>query len=451
MDKLIEISDNDKIKKKIERLTGYDQLTGLLLRSRFMDQLRSSLLEAESHKWKLVVFYIDIDNQKIINDTYGHDKGDIYIKKVARKLQSCIKKKDAVCRMGGDEFAMFVTGFTSRSGINEYMDYLLETLYQPIDIKGYRIYGSVSIGIAIYPKNGCEEKLLVTSADIAMNRAKELGKNRLQYFDNSMMKTALITNEMKINVKRLHQQDGFYLCYQPIYDIRQRRVATAEALICWEHPVMGLVSPSDFIPLAEKTRFIIPLGKWMLENACSQIMKWHGMNIDIALSVNISAVQLCQTDFAAMVKSILLKHRLEPEYLMIEIRPSEFWGNNETVINNIRTLSSLGVKLSIDDFGSGYNSFLCIQEELFGSLKIDRNFVSCMKNEMNKAIIDTIIQFGKKMKMTITAEGIESMEQYEYLEKAGCDYLQGNFISKPLLPEEFEYQTMSAKYTLISG
>jgi diguanylate cyclase (GGDEF)-like protein len=402
-----------------------------------MDKLNASIQVAKLNKRLLAVLFIDVDDFKTINDIYGHDKGDIFLKKLARKLNVYIKKSDAICRFGGDEFALFTTGITNISYINEHVHQLLEIVKQPVDVQGYRIYGSVSIGIAVYPADGYNAKSLINKADIAMYRAKECGKNRFLYFENQMVRNMKISYAMKSGFKSSILNQEFYLCFQPMLDLRTSKIVTVEALIRWRHPKIGLIGPADFIPVAEQTRLIIPLGEWVLEEACRQIKAWHEMNYIITVSVNVSAIQLHQPDFSKMVSNILTKYKLEPELLELEMTESIFIGYDQTVDNNIRSLSMMGVNLVIDDFGTGYNSFQSIQNNLFDCIKIDKNFIMNMKYDINKTIIDSIIYLGHSLKTTITAEGVENKEQYDFLKNAGCDVIQGYYISKPLRPEDF--------------
>jgi diguanylate cyclase (GGDEF)-like protein/PAS domain S-box-containing protein len=432
-----DISERKKTEKKLENLAYYDQLTGVFHRAIFMDKLNASIQVAKLNKWLLAVLFIDVDDFKTINDIYGHDKGDIFLKKLARKLNVYNKKSDAICRFGGDEFALFTTGITNISCINEHVNQLLEIVKQPVDIQGYRIYGSVSIGIAVYPADGYNAKSLINKADIAMYRAKECGKNRFLYFENHMARNMKISYAMKSGFKSSILNQEFYLCFQPMLDLRTNKIVTVEALIRWRHPKIGLIGPVDFIPVAEQTRLIIPLGEWVIEEACRQIKAWHEMNYMITVSVNVSAVQLHQPDFSKMVSNILMKYKLEPELLELEMTESVFIGNDQTVDNNIRSLSMMGVNLVIDDFGTGYNSFQSIQNNLFDCIKIDKNFIINMKHDINKTIIDSIIYLGHSLKTTITAEGVENKEQYEFLKNSGCDVIQGYYICKPLRPEDF--------------
>lgn len=431
-----DISERKLAERKLERLAYFDRLTGVYLRTTFMDKLKEAIGETRQRRELLAVFFFDVDDFKTINDIYGHEKGDLFLKRMAGKLKACTRNRAVLCRIGGDEFAVFLSKVSDREDIDRLANELLELMKEPVDIQGDRIDSSISIGISVYPLDGCKVKTLINKSDIAMYYAKESGKSCFLYFNDQMMSNRRITYDMKRRIHSSLLNHEFHLCYQPLLDLKTDRVVAAEALVRWRHPEYGLILPADFIPAAEKTRLIIPLGEWILEEACRQLKIWHQRDKKITVSVNVSAIQLHQQGFSEKVSRILRRYQLYPEYLELEMTESIFIGYDQVVDDNLRSLSMLGITLAIDDFGTGYNSFHCIQYNLFDHIKIDKNFIINISSKVNRTIIDTIVYLGHKLNMKVTAEGVEKQEQYEYLREAGCDLAQGYFIGKPLSPDQ---------------
>jgi EAL domain-containing protein (putative c-di-GMP-specific phosphodiesterase class I) len=286
------------------------------------------------------------------------------------------------------------------------------------------------------PNDGQYGKIFL-KGDIAMYKTRKNDNNKLQYFNNCMNGEMRLCSNMKRDLRNAIENEEFFLCYQPLIDIRIKKVVCMEALIRWKHPRKGIISPMEFIPIAEETGLILPIGQWVLKTACSQLKEWHDMGYNnFGLSVNVSVIQLQQPDFAETVSRIIAENRLLPEYLELEITESAFMESARTVARNLNSLRKRGIKVSIDDFGTGYNSLKYIQKLAVNSLKIDKTFVYNIKDDINKVIIDAIISLAHKINAEITAEGVETKEQYEYLKKKGCNKIQGYYFSKPLLPEE---------------
>ncbi len=434
----MDAAEREKAKKSFEILACYDQLTGVYQRTVFIDKLNMAIKEAALMKWMIAVMVIDIDDFKTVNDIYGHDKGDKFLKLIAKRMKKHWNSREAIIsRMGGDEFVLYLTGLSDKKEAELYGRSLLERINKPARIQGLTLQCSASIGITVFPADGEKAKLLMKKSDRAMCKAKEEGKNRLVCFNHSLMRNMRIAYDMQREMSKTAFHQEFYLCFQPIFSVRKNRVHMAEALIRWNHPELGLVNPVDFIPVAEKTRFILPLGEWVLEEACRQAAMWqeeHGMMV---VSVNVSPVQLQQPGFSKTVSQILRRYHLKPEHLELEMTETVLVQYDQSVDDNLRALSMMGVGLAIDDFGTGYNSFQCIQINLFDTIKIDRNFVMNIKNEINRTIIHTIICLGHQLNMKITAEGVEQEEESSYLKKAECDLIQGYLIGKPLPGKEF--------------
>ena len=432
-----DITEKKKREEKLEHLACYDQLTGTMLRTAFMDRLKISIEKANKEGLKLSVMFLDVDDFKTVNDMYRHHIGDLFLKKIAARLKSCIRNTDALCRIGGDEFAILLSNLNSINEADEIAQRIIDSFKVPIDISVNKLSSSISIGMAIYPDNGIDGETLLKRADVAMYKAKEEGKNSLRHFNKYMIEEIILRNNIKRDLKDALDNEELLLCYQPLIDARTKRVVRFEALIRWKHPKKGIIGPLDFIPATEETKLIIPIGEWVLKNTFMQLKEWHELGLkDFTLSVNASIVQLQKPDFAETVIEILLETGISPKYIELEITESVLMNSVYTVANNLNLLRKQGIKVSIDDFGTGYNSLKYIQKFDVDCIKIDRTFVSNINNDINKMIIKHIISLGHSINAEIIAEGVETKEQYKYLKKQGCDIIQGYYFSKPLLPEE---------------
>lgn len=431
-----DITEKKKTENKLKHLAYYDSLTDIPLRIMFMNRLKLSMADAEKNDSKLAVMFLDIDNFKAINDTFGHHIGDKLLKKIVGKLKSCIRSSDTLSRLGGDEFALLISDLGNADKVAQR---IIELFNKPLNISCHSLYITISIGIAVYPDNGKDGKSLLKKADMAMYKAKENGKSNLQYFNNHILIEKNLQGSIKKDLRTAMENDEFFLCYQPLIDIKTKKTVCVEALIRWKHPRRGILNPMEFIPVAEETRLIIPIGQWVLKNACRQLVQWHEMGYtNCCLSINVSAIQLQQPDFAAVVNKILVDTGLSPKYLEIEITESVFIESFHTVTMNLNYLKQQGIKIAIDDFGTGYCCMGYIKDFAINSLKIDKSFIFNIGTSESKAkaIVDAIIALGHKLNIEITAEGVEGKKQYDYLKNKGCDKIQGYYFSKPLLPRE---------------
>jgi diguanylate cyclase (GGDEF)-like protein len=417
-----DITERKRTENSLKHLAYYDLLTDIPLRTTFMDKLKYSIIHAKKNKLKLAVLFLDLDNFKTINDTFGHHIGDRLLRRIAAKLKSCIRNSDTLSRIGGDEFALLVPDLSHIDEIDKIAKIIIESFNQPLDVNGHRLYITISIGIAIYPDNGQNGKTLLKKADIAMYIAKEKGKNSLQYYNNYMINEISLRNDIKKDLRTAIVNGELFLCYQPLINIETKKMVCIEALLRWKHPRKGIINPMEFIPIAEETRLIIPIGEWVLKTACSQLKGWHDMGYtDCSLTVNVSVIQLQQPDFAENVSKILEETGLSPEYLDLEITESVCMKSTHIVAMNLNCLKKQGVRISIDDFGTGFCCLEYLQKFAINNLKIDRTFICDIKADVNKAIIDAVISLGHKINMEIIAEGVETKEQYDYLKKKGCD------------------------------
>jgi len=434
---LTDITERKKTEKKLERLAYYDPLTGAVLRKLFMDKLKHAINNAEKKGLKVAVLFLDLDRFKTINDLYGHHIGDRYLKRIAGMIKSNIRKTDVLCRIGGDMFALLLPGLDDVRFIDEIAHRIIGLFNQPVCVSGYKIYSKISIGIAVYPNNGVNGSTLLKKAGFALHKAKDNGIGRVQYYNNIIGKEIKFRSRIEHDLRSALENNEFYLCYQPLVDTKTGRTVCTEALIRWRHPKEGVISPAEFIKIAEKSGLIVPIGEWVLKTACRQLRVWHDMGCrSLVLSVNVSPIQLQQVGFAETVCEILSDNGLLPRHLELEITESAFMHLNLAAAKNLDCLKKKGVRISIDDFGTGYCSLEYLQKISVNGLKLDRKFISNIKVNINKAIIDTVIFLGHKINVDVTAEGVETKEQYNYLEEKGCDKVQGYYFSKPLPPEE---------------
>lgn len=432
-----DITGRKQMESKLKYMAFYDPLTDLPRRDVFMDRLKVAMADARRNGKKLAVFFIDLDNFKTINDSFGHHTGDKLLKKIAKKLTAYQRESDTVSRVGGDEFVILLPDIISIDDADKVAGRILELFNQPIKINNHELYVTVSIGIAIYPDHGKRERAILKNADIAMYKVKGKGKNGFQYFDSTMRGEVELVNIIKRDLRLAFEKNQFFLCYQPLVDVRTGKVTSMEALLRWQHPEKGMISPFHFIPIAEETRQIISIGEWVLRTACRQMKEWLNMGYSgFSVSVNVSVHQLQQPDFAKVVCDILNEIELEPRYLELEITETVLIKAMDTVLGNLYHLKEVGVKIIIDDFGTENGSFRYMQKFTVDGLKIDRSFVSEIKVDVNKAIVDAIILLGHRMEIGVTAEGVETREQLDCLIECGCDKVQGYYFSKPLPPDE---------------
>ncbi|WMJ85607.1 sensor domain-containing protein [Anaerocolumna sp. MB42-C2] len=444
------ITERKKTESKLNYLAYYDILTGIPLRATFMNSLKDTIQISKAKGICFAVLFLDIDNFKIVNDTYGHHIGDRFLKKVADRLKSCIRKKDMLSRIGGDEFTLLLNNLTEKQEAELIANDILKIFEYPVEINGHKLYTTFSIGISVFPENGQDGKGLIKKADIAMYQAKENGKNNIKFYDYEMSRSINYRDDLKRSLRSALEKQEFYLCYQPLVEAKAKKVVSLEALIRWRKPGNGIISPNEFICLAEESKLIIPIGEWVLDTACRQIKEWHDAGIyNSSVSVNISVLQLKQPEFIKMVSEILLKTGLSPEYLQLEITESSYMEHIHSVEENMKLLKKIGIKVLLDDFGTGYNTLKNLQNFTVDSLKIDRSFVGNIKINVNKVIVEAIILLGRRIHAEIIAEGVETKEQYEYLKSIGCNIIQGYYFCKPLESEEtvlFLKQDMKAVF-----
>jgi len=425
---------------EIEHLAYHDALTGLPNRPLFIDRLIVALPQANRAKHKLAVLFLDLDRFKDINDSLGHSTGDSLLKAVAERIRHCVREGDTVARFGGDEFTLMVPRVDKIEDAAKIAQKVIETLKIPFIVGDRELYVSTSIGISIYPGDGDDPETLVRNADTAMYRAKDQGRDNYQLYAPAMNARALERLALENMLRRALSNDELVLFYQPLVDLETRRILGVEALIRWQHPELGLLSPAHFISAAEVSGLIVPIGAWVLETACRQTRSWQKrLDVNLTVSVNLSARQFQQQDLVAQVSRALNQSGLAAESLELEITESSAMQNAENTIHVLRELKSLGVRIAMDDFGTGYSSLNYLKRFPIDTLKLDQSFVHEIATDATDAAIATaVIALAHSLNLHVVAEGVETEEQLDFLRRKSCDRIQGFLFSAPLSAAELE-------------
>ncbi len=436
-----DISDRKLAEKRIENLAFYDELTQLPNRRLLYDRLDIAIATAHRNKEKMALFFIDLDYFKEINDNFGHRIGDKLLQSIAKRLKESSKEGDTVARLGGDEFTLLLTEMREVDHICKVCHRIIEKLRQPYHIEGHALHITTSIGIAVYPDDGDTEEELIKSADIAMYRAKDIGRNSFQLFTPSMNAHSLERSMMQSHLRSALEKNEFVLNYQVQNDCHNNKISGVEALLRWSNPLIGQVSPAQFIPMAEELGLIANVDHWVLENACKQRKQWLDLNIDCGrVAVNISPLHFHQGDLIASVKSILTETQLPAQLLEIEITEGCFIKQVENATNILRELKNMGVKIALDDFGTGFSSLSYLTSLPIDTLKIDASFIAKLPHNYRESqITSAIITLAQSLELDIVAEGVENDAQKIFLLERGCHIIQGYLFSRPvtaqLLPQ----------------
>jgi predicted signal transduction protein with EAL and GGDEF domain len=371
----------------------------------------------------------------------GHSFGDVLLKKVADRLVTCTPVECTVSRQGGDEFTIIVPSVKNEAEVRKISDRILEAFTSPFDLDGNEVFVKTSIGVALYPKDGCDSEDLIKNADTAMYKAKELSGGNCQFYEQGMDVRTLDSVRLENDLYKALENDEFVLYFQPQMDVSTRRIFGVEALIRWNHPVRGMVPPLEFIGIAEETGLIVPIGEWVIKTACAQLKHWREMGFSIKVSVNIAAQQFKQRNLISVVNSALAETGVPAELLELELTENAIIQNTDITINMMKQLKSLGVKIAIDDFGTGYSSLGYLKNFPIDTLKIDQTFVRDVTVDSNNAAItDTIITLAQNLKLDVIAEGVETEEQIQFLLSKDCYYMQGYHFSRPLTAADLQKQ-----------
>jgi diguanylate cyclase (GGDEF)-like protein/PAS domain S-box-containing protein len=441
----IDITERKATEEKILHLAFYDHLTNLPNRLLLLDRLKQALSSSTRSRRSGLLLFIDLDNFKNLNDTLGHDIGDLLLQQVTQRLESCIREGDTVARLGGDEFVVMLLDLSGQSieaaaQTETIGEKILAALDQPYQLGSYVHRCTASIGATLFKDHQQTPEELMKQADIAMYQAKKAGRNTLRFFDPEMQTSITARVSLEEELRKAIEKQQFQLYYQIQVD-RSSRPLGAEALIRWVHPERGMVSPAHFIPLAEETGLILPIGQWVLETACAQIKVWQqdAQACDLVLAVNVSAKQFHQADFVAQVQTTMQRHAINPMRLKLELTESLLLKNIEDTIATMNALNEVGVQLSLDDFGTGYSSLQYLKRLPLDQLKIDQSFVRDISiDSSDKTIIRTIIAMAQNLNLDVIAEGVETEEQRQFLMSNSCTHFQGYLFGRPVPIEQFD-------------
>ncbi len=430
----------------IQRLAFYDPLTRLANRTLLEDRFHLVQAQARRAGNKFALLFLDLDNFKSINDTLGHSQGDLLLKEVARRLRSCVRESDTVARLGGDEFIILLSSLGGASkliiqDLGKVAEKIISEITKPIFLLGQEFHVGASIGIACYPNDGLTLNKLLQASDTAMYQAKKKGRGQYQFYTQSMNLRLKHRLEIERMLHRALQDDQFYLLYQPQFEIASGRIVGAEALIRWQHPEKGQLSPLDFIPVAETNGFIVELGRWVLREACRQKARWNQANLCWNLqhlAINVSLRQLQSIDFVPALEQILEETGVRPNELELEVTESVFIRRGDKDLSrNFDLLKNQGIRLAMDDFGTGYSSLGRLKHFPIDTLKIDRSFIRDLTIDPNDASITrAIIALGHSLSLKVLAEGVETEEQFVFLRQLGCDWMQGFYAGRPMPPQK---------------
>ena len=425
---------------KIQKQAHYDDLTGLTNKALFHDRLDQAIHNAERKDDVLAVLFIDLDNFKYVNDSMGHSIGDKLLKIIGNKLIESTRKSDTVSRWGGDEFSILLPNIKRLSGIYKLCDRILNTHLNNIIIEGQELHITASIGISLFPQDGTTPDTLIKNADAAMYKSKDLGKNQFHLYKPDMNEEVLERLNVETNLFRAIKNEEFQIVYQPQLSLKSNKIVGFEALVRWNQPDMGVLAPYKFIPIAEETNLIIPLGEWIIKKVCEQAKKWHDKGFSLNAGINISAKQFNQDKLIDVIQNTIDNTGINPNLIELELTESIIMKNVKRTLKICTKLKKMGVNISVDDFGTGYSSLSYLKDFPIDKLKIDQSFISNLSDHEgdDAKIANLVIDLGHKLGLDVVAEGVETQNQIDFLRKYACDEIQGFILSKPLEINEFE-------------
>jgi diguanylate cyclase (GGDEF)-like protein/PAS domain S-box-containing protein len=410
----------------------HDLLTRLPNRALFKDRLSVSITQVQRNNRHLAVMFIDLDRFKIVNDSLGHTMGDRLLQEVSKRLQKCIRKGDTLSRFGGDEFTLLLPDINSQKDATLVAEKILEHIKEPFQLSEHQIHVGASIGIATYPEAGEDMDTLIKHADIAMYRVKKTGKDGYRVFSDDLITRSTERLLLEQDMRKAIDNHEFEVCYQPQINIREQRICGVEALVRWDHPTLGRLPPSEFIPIAEDSQLIVELDRLTLRTACREMLIHHQQDLpDVQLSVNLSPIMIEKNGFVDGVLAILREENYPPHLLELEITENVLMNDNPEIIEKLMRLSDAGIRLALDDFGTGYSSLSYLQKFPLNTIKIDRSFINAIQDSQEEAcIVNAIVSMAQGLKMSIVAEGVENYEQYRYLHSLDCEVVQGYLFGK---------------------
>jgi diguanylate cyclase (GGDEF)-like protein/PAS domain S-box-containing protein len=429
-----DVTDRRREEARIVAQVYHDPLTKLANRVLFLERLELALAQSRRHHRRLALVYLDLDRFKLVNDTRGHSVGDALLQSLALRLKRRLRQVDTIARVGGDEFVILIPDTRSASEMTIVAEKLLAAVERPFQLNEQTVRITASLGVASFPDDGDNAEALLRNADAAMYRAKELGRNNFQLCTPELTSRAVERLALQSGLRQALDCEELVLHYQPIVSLVSGRVVGLEALVRWEHPERGLVMPASFVPAAEETELIVPLGEWVLRTATLQLKRWHHAGLpELRIAVNVSARQFREDSLVHMVGQALSEAGLDPRHLEVEITESIAMESAEIVVANLRLLRGMGVGIAIDDFGTGYSSLHYLKRYPVTSLKIDRSFVTDLPNSAADAgIVRAIVEMAHGTNLNVIAEGVETKDQFRHLQRHGCDEMQGNWVSPPL-------------------
>ncbi len=422
-----------ELTRKLRAISSIDVLTGLYNRLEFDHAIKEKVAKANENQHMLALLFVDLDNFKMINDSLGHSAGDALLKEVAERLKICLRKEDVIARLGGDEFAIVLGHVESPYAAEKVAKLVIDTLSPAYYIADQELHVSSSIGIVCYPVAGTNHETLIQNADTAMYHAKQLGRNNYQHFTSELDAKRKQHVALSTGLKFALERNELYLTYQPVFDLKSKKMVSMEALLCWKHPTLGLIPPDIFIPIAEDTGLITPIGRWVFRTACEQSASWYKLGYtDFKISINLSSQQLLQHKLINFIVDILDETQFPSHMLELELTETGMMHNVIASEKMIKAIHDIGIGIVIDDFGVGYSSFLRLKRLPISTLKIDKFFVSGIATDVNDAIIvNALIALARKMNLNVIAEGIETKEHLNFLLENRCPQGQGFFLSKP--------------------
>ncbi len=437
-----DVSERKKLDEQIKYMAFHDSLTNLPNRNMLNDSLEKAIYQAKKNGQTMGIIFLDLDRFKLINDTFGHEFGDLVLKQIAKRLSSCTRKQDLLIRHGGDEFIILMKN-TNRKSVKVIAEKIVKEFAEPLDISDREIFSSASLGIAMYPFDGSDAKTLITKADKAMYQAKESGRNNYKFYQSDFTEILSKRMNLEVSLRNALKKEEFVLYYQPQIDLNTNQITGMEALLRWNHPEYGLIYPNEFIDIAEETGMIIPIGDWVIKTACYQLKQWHEVGVEhLTMAVNIAYQQIEDQFFIERVVNILKEIEMEPGFLELELTEHTF-GNSEESIFNLKKLKEIGFRISIDDFGVGYSILNVLKHVPFDKLKIDQTFIrDALENPNTAIIVKAFIQMGQRMNFNIGAEGIENEQQLSFLKEHNCNSGQGYLFSYPLPAKEISNQLL---------
>lgn len=432
-----DVTERKRMEAQLMHQATHDSLTGLPNRALLLDRIKQDIKRARRNRKQVAVIFLDLDRFKDVNDSLGHDIGDVLLKKVARRLERGIREYDTLARWGGDEFVMVVPDLKEEADVMPIVRNVMQSLASAFKIQAKKIQVTNSIGISFYPKDGELPNNLLKNADSAMYHAKAEGRNNFQFYQRQMSEYVTEKLDLENDLILGIECGQFFLVYQPIIDMRTGDITSVEALLRWNHPERGLLAPDKFIPLAEETGAILPLGAWVLKQGCTQLAAWIAQGLPpISMAINVSAHQLKQPNFLNQLEAVLKDTKLDPALLELEMTESSIMSDAPAFMDLLKRIKAKGISFNIDDFGTGYSSLNYLKVFHVDKLKIDKAFVQDEPYNQGTIIL-SIIALAKKLKLKVIAEGVETNTQFGFLQNHHCEYAQGYFFSRPVEPEIF--------------